>query len=93
MWLPKPGYASNQDSVLVRRWVDSKTLEVQLIEYFSSFDELIISVECADYRSIKDKRTQAISPVRLPFSVRATDHRPAGGSIKMAVIEYVMNAA
>ena len=84
--------ALEQDVVLVRRWVDFNTLEIQSIEYFSSFDELIVLVECKDYREIKDKKTQTLSPVRLPFSVQATDHRPAGGSISMKVQEYVLNA-
>ena len=93
MFIPQGGADSKQDPVLVRRWVNSHTLEIQSIEYFSSFDELIVSVECQDYREIKDKRTQKMSSVRLPFSVQATDHRPAGGSISMKVQEYVMNAA
>ncbi len=92
VYLPAKGTTSHKNSVLVRRWVDVHTLEIQSIEYFSSFDELIISVECEDYRTVKDRVTQAMSPVRLPFSVRATDHRPTGGSIKMNVQEYVMNA-
>ena len=84
--------AAEQGVILARRWIDAQTLEIQSIEYFSSFDELIISVTCQDYGEIKDKTTQTVSPVRLPFSVKATDHRPSGGSISLNVQEYVMNA-
>jgi len=90
--LPASTNEGFQETVLVRRWVDARTLELLSIEYLSSYDEVIVSVECEDYRTVTDKTSQEAPSARLPFSVRAIDHRPSGGSITLQFQEYVMNA-
>lgn len=82
----------NHDDFTVRTWVDARTLELTSIEYRRSFDEIVVLVECEDYREVVTKAPEATSPVRLPFVVRATDHRPAGGSITLHFQEFVVNA-
>jgi hypothetical protein len=34
----------------------------------------------------------AQGPIRLPFVVKATDHRSSGGSITLSFQEFVLNA-
>jgi len=84
---------SSQEDFTVRTWVDAKTLELTSIEYRRSFDEIVVSVECEDYREVKVKTSAEVSHVRLPFLVRATDHRPSGGSITLHFQEFIVNAA
>jgi hypothetical protein len=84
---------SSQEDFTVRTWVDVQTLELTSIEYRRSFDEIIVSVECEDYREVKVKTPGEGSPVRLPFLVRATDFRPTGGSITLHFQEFIVNAA
>jgi hypothetical protein len=64
-----------------------------LIEYRRSSDQVVVvSVECEDYR---DVMVPAVSEerIRLPFMVKATDHREDGGSITLKFQEFVLNAA
>jgi hypothetical protein len=84
---------SGQDDFTVRTWVDVKTLELTSIEYRRSFDGIVVSVECEDYREVQVKTSEEASQFRLPFLVQATDHRPAGGSLTLHFQEYVLNAA
>ncbi len=63
------------------------------IEYRRSFDDIVVSVECEDYREVQVTTTEESSPVRLPFLVRATDYRPSGGSITLHFKEFIVNAA
>lgn len=83
----------SQEDFTVRTWVDAQTLELTSIEYRRSFDEIVVSVECEDYREVMVKASGEASPIRLPFFVRATDHRPAGGSISLHFQEFVLNTA
>jgi hypothetical protein len=82
-----------QDDFTVRTWVDAQTLELTSIEYRRSFDEIVVSVECEDYRGIQVNASEEATPFRLPFLVQATDHRPAGGTLTLHFQEYVLNAA
>jgi hypothetical protein len=84
--------ASAQEEFTVRTWVDAQTLEVMSIEYRRSFDEIVLFVECEDYREVKVKIPGGVTSVRLPFLVRATDYRSGGGSISLAIQEYIVNA-
>jgi len=77
----------------VHTWVNAQTLEVASIEYRRSFDDIVVSVECEDYRGVRMKSSANGSMVRLPFLVRATDHRPTGGSITLNFQEFIVNAA
>jgi hypothetical protein len=83
---------SAQEDFTVRTWVDVHSLDVTSIEYRRSFDDIVISVECEDYREVSNP-SEVGSSVRLPFLVRATDHRPSGGSITLHFQEYIVNAA
>ena len=82
-----------QENFLVRTWVDAQTLELTSIEYRRSDDEVVVSVDCGDYREVKAPALSGQGPVRLPFVVKATDHRPSGGSITLNFQEFVLNAA
>lgn len=84
---------ASQDDFTVRTWVDAQTMDLISIEYRRSFDDIVISVECEDYREVQITTTEESSPVRLPFLVRATDHRPSGGSITLHFKEFIVNAA
>ena len=84
---------SSQEDFTVRTWVDARTLDLTTIEYRRTFDEIVVSVECEDYREVTVKTSGEVSPVRLPFLVRATDHRPSGGSITLHFQEFIVNAA
>ena len=89
-----PGQSSSnpsQEDFTVRTWVDAETLELTSIEYRRSFDEIVVSVECEDYREVMVKASGDVSPLRLPFFVQATDHRPAGGSITLRFQEFILN--
>ncbi len=82
----------NQQDFLVRTWVNAQTLELTSIEYRRSSDEVIVSVECEDYREVKALAHSESGPIRLPFVVKATDHRSSGGSITLNFQEFVLNA-
>lgn len=84
--------ASTQEEFTVRTWINVLTLEVMSIEYRRSFDEIVLLVECEDFREVKANSSGSLSFVRLPFLVRATDYRSGGGSISLNVQEYVVNA-
>lgn len=84
---------SSQEDFTVRTWVDARTLDLTTIEYRRTFDEIVVSVECEDYREVKVKTSGEVSLVRLPFLVRAMDHRPSGGSITLHFQEFIVNAA
>ncbi len=83
----------SQDDFTVRTWVDAQTMDLISIEYRRSFDDIVVSVECEDYREVQVTTTEESSPVRLPFLVRATDYRPSGGSITLHFKEFIVNAA
>lgn len=82
-----------REEFLVRTWVDVQTLELQSIEYRGSHDDIVVSVECEDYREVKVLPLSGQDRVRLPFVVTATDHRSNGGSITLNFQEFVLNAA
>jgi len=82
-----------QEDFLVRTWVDAQTLELTSIEYRQSYDELVVSVECEDYRDVQSSSASGQGRVRLPFVVTATDHRSGGGSITLNFQEFILNAA
>ena len=82
-----------QEDFIVRTWVDAQTLELTSIEYRQSYDdEVVVSVECEDYRDVDALSATAQRPIRLPFVVKATDHRSIGGSITLRFQEFVLNA-
>jgi hypothetical protein len=84
---------SSRGDFTVHTWVDAKTMDLTLIEYRRSFDDIVVSVECEDYREVKITTAEESSRVRLPFLVRARDYRPSGGSITMHFQEFIVNAA
>lgn len=84
--------SATQEDFIVRTWVDAQTLELTLIEYRRSYDEVVVSVECEDYREVNAPSVSAQGPIRLPFVVKATDHRSSGGSITLSFQEFVLNA-
>ena len=83
---------SPQENFLVRTWVDAQTLDLTSIEYRRSYDEVVVSVECEDYREVKAPANSEQARIRLPFIVKATDHRQNGGSITLNFQEFVLNA-
>lgn len=84
---------TSQEELFVRTWVDAQTLDLTSIEYRRSYDDVVVSVECEDYREVKDPAFSEQGRIRLPFVVKATDHRPSGGSITLNFQEFVLNAA
>ena len=82
----------SQENFLVRSWVDAHTLEVTSIEYRSSDDDVVVSVECEDYRPVNVPLVSGQTPIRLPFVVKATDHRSSGGTITLHFQEFILNA-
>ena len=86
-------FTSSQDDFTVRTWVDARTMDLTSIEYRRSFDDIVVLVECEDYREVKGTTGEESAPVRLPFLVRATDYRPSGGSITLHFKEFIVNSA
>jgi hypothetical protein len=84
--------SATQEDFIVRTWVDAQTLDLTLIEYSRSYDEVVVSVECEDYRDVNSPSASVQGPIRLPFVVKATDHRSSGGSITLSFQEFVLNA-
>lgn len=84
---------SSQGDFTVRTWVDALTMDLTSIEYRRSFDDIVVLVECEDYREVKITTAEESFQVRLPFLVRATDYRPSGGSITLHFKEFIVNAA
>jgi len=84
--------STTQEDFIVRTWVDAQTLDLTLIEYSRSYDEVVVSVECEDYRDVNSPSASVQGPIRLPFVVKATDHRSSGGSITLSFQEFVLNA-
>jgi hypothetical protein len=87
------GDTTSPEEFLVRTWVDAQTLDLTSIEYRRAYDDVVVSVECEDYREVKDPAVEAQGRIRLPFVVKATDHRISGGSITLNFQEFVLNAA
>jgi hypothetical protein len=85
-------FSSARDDFTVRSWVDAQTLELRLIEYRRSFDDIVVSVKCDDYRNVPVPVSGEGAVLRLPFLVQAIDHRPAGGTIRMNFQEFIVNA-
>lgn len=82
-----------QEDFMVRTWVDAHTLDLALIEYRRSSDQVVVvSVECEDYRDVTAPAISDQGRIRLPFVVKATDHRQNGGSITLTFQEFVLNA-
>lgn len=84
---------SSQDDFTVRTWVDAQTMDLMSIEYRRSFDDIVVFVECEDFREVTITMGEETSPVRLPFLVRATDYRIGGGSITLHFKQFIVNAA
>jgi hypothetical protein len=78
---------------LVRAWIDQATLDLKSVEYIRSSEDVMVTVKCEDYREVKDTRTSVPAPLRLPFRVKAVDHRMLGGTLTLTFQEYVVNAA
>jgi hypothetical protein len=83
---------TSQENFLVRSGIDAQTLELTIIEYRSSDDDVVVSVECEDYRDVNAPAAPGQGHVRLPFVVKATDHRSSGGSITLNFQEFILNA-
>ncbi len=87
------GDPTTQQEFLVRAWVDAQTLAMTSIEYRQATDdEVVVSVECEDFRMVNESVVSGEEPIRLPFAVTATDHRSNGGSITLTFQEFVLNA-
>lgn len=84
--------ATTQENFLVRSWIDAQTLELTTIEYRSADDDVVVSVECEDYRDVHAPAVPGQGQIRLPFVVKATDHRSSGGSITLNFQEFILNA-
>ncbi len=85
---------ATQQEFLVRAWVDAQTLALTEIEYRQATDdEVLVSVQCEDYRSVNESGVSDQDSIQLPFVVTATDHRSNGGSITLTFQEFVLNAA
>lgn len=78
---------------MVRAWIDRATLELQSVEYVRSSDDVMVTVQCEDYREVTDARSTDPAQLRLPFRVKAVDHRMMGGTLTLTFQEYVVNAA
>ena len=86
-------FGSSQEDFTVRIWVDAQTMNLTSIEYRRSYDDIVVSVECEDYREVTINTVEDSSPVLLPFLVKATDYRPSGGSITLYFKQFIVNAA
>ncbi len=85
---------ATEQEFLVRAWVDTQTLALTEIEYRrATDDEVLVSVECDDYRTVNESVASDQASIQLPFVVTATDHRSNGGSITLTFQEFVLNAA
>lgn len=91
--VPPREESGSSSEVWVRTQVDARTWDIQLIEYFQPAEDLVVTVECEDYRAVKDKQSDEARSVRLPFRVRATDHRLMGGTVTLNFLEFILNAA
>ncbi len=75
-----------------RVWVNRDTFDVIQVEYLMEDEETIMVVECSDFRAVKSKDPSILSPIRLPFHIRAEDLRSQGGSMTLTFQELAANA-
>ncbi|MDX1411370.1 MAG: hypothetical protein R3351_04385, partial [Nitrospirales bacterium] len=78
--------------LMTRVWVNRDTFDVIQVEYLIEDEETIMVVECSDFRAVKSKDPSLISPIRLPFHIRAEDLRSQGGSMTLTFQELAANA-
>ena len=62
--------SATQEDLLVRSWVDAQTLELTSIEYRSSYDDVLVSVECEDYRDVNPPPVSGQGHIRCLLSLR-----------------------
>lgn len=80
------------DSLTTRVWVNRDTFDVVQVEYLMEDDEIVMVVECSDFRVVKSQDPSTSSPIRLPFHIRAEDLRSLGGSMTLTFQELAANA-
>ncbi len=83
---------NNGDSIMTRVWVNRDTFDVVQVEYLMKDEETVMVVECSDFRALQSKDPSISSPIRLPFHIRAEDHRSQGGSMTLTFQELSANA-
>ena len=86
------GEVPSADAFITRVWVSKNTFDVVQVEYFIEDEEVAMTVECSDFRVVKQDSERTTSSIRLPFHIRAEDFRSSGGSMTLIFQEMVANA-
>ncbi|MGB0909454.1 MAG: hypothetical protein ACPGYT_03765 [Nitrospirales bacterium] len=76
---------------LTRTWVDKQRHDIVYVEYLNHDGELLMSIECEDFRSISPQDSAFGLTQYLPFRVQAEDTR-LSGSVTLLFQELVLNA-
>ncbi len=75
---------------LTRTWVDKQRHDIVYVEYLNNDGELLMSIECEDFRPVPPQDSGLGSLKHLPFRVEAQDTR-LSGSVTLQFQELVAN--
>ena len=86
------GEDPSADSFITRVWVSKNTFDVVQVEYLIEDEEVAMTVQCSDFREVKQASERSTASIRLPFQIRAEDFQSSGGSMTLIFQEMVANA-
>ncbi len=81
----------NDGVALTRTWVEKQRYDIVYVEYLDRNGDVLMSVECQDFRSFDSQVFKGDSTIQLPFHVQAEDTR-LSGSVTLQFQELVANA-
>ena len=77
---------------LTRIWVNKERYDIEYIEYLDEEEDILMSIDCQDFRNVSSTTHSSESAIQLPFHIRAEDDR-LSGSVTLMFQEIVANAA
>ena len=86
------GRVPSTDVIVTRVWISRQTYDVLQVEYLIEDEEVAMTVQCSDFRVVKQDSARSTASIRLPFQIRAEDFRSSGGSMTLIFQELVANA-
>ncbi len=82
---------NNDHVVLTRTWIDKQHYDITYVEYLDQDGELLMSVECDDFRPIPGLVHTSGEIPKLPFRLQAEDTR-LSGTVTLEFQEMVVNS-
>ena len=83
-------YVENE-VVMTRMWVDKQSYDIVHVEYLDGEGDLLLSIDCQDFRTASSPSNSSEPAIQLPFSISAEDDR-LSGSVTLKFQEIVANA-